>query len=99
LGAHAWVNAITCQKQLPNVLTATLIVLIENSLTLMHMPRLLTNSEFREQCLERVTDASIVEFVRKDTTRPSWLAARSTMALPFVVSHTTRHVGAAIPAR
>ena len=28
----------------------------------MHMPRLLTNSEFREQCLERVTDSSIVEF-------------------------------------
>ena len=28
----------------------------------MHMPRLLTNAEFREQCLEQVTDTSIVEF-------------------------------------
>ena len=36
-----------------NVVTAALIVLIENGLTLMHMPRLLTNSEFREQCLIR----------------------------------------------
>jgi len=44
------------------VVTAALIVLIENGLTLMHMPRLLTNPEFREQCLERVTDSSIVEF-------------------------------------
>jgi hypothetical protein len=54
-----------CLKEAPhfsNVVTAALIVLIENGLTLMHMPRLLTNAEFREQCLERVTDASIVEF-------------------------------------
>ena len=45
-----------------NVVTVALIVLVENGLTLMHMPRLLTNTEFRKQCLERVTDASIVEF-------------------------------------
>jgi hypothetical protein len=54
-----------CLKEAPhfsNVVTAALIVLIENGLTLMHMPRLLTNSEFREQCLDRVTDGSIVEF-------------------------------------
>jgi hypothetical protein len=36
---------------------------IKNGLTLMHMPRLLTNPEFREQCLGRVTDSSIVEFL------------------------------------
>jgi hypothetical protein len=34
---------------------------IKNGLTLMHMPRLLTNAEFREQYLDRVTDHSIVE--------------------------------------
>jgi hypothetical protein len=44
------------------VVAAALIAPIENGLTLMHMPRLLTNAEFREQCLEQVTDASIVEF-------------------------------------
>jgi hypothetical protein len=54
-----------CLKEAPhfsNVVTAALIVLIENDLTLMHMPRLLTCDEFREQCLERVTDGNVVEF-------------------------------------
>jgi hypothetical protein len=59
-----------CLKETPhfsNVVTTALIVLInafvdQKGLTLMHMPRLLTNTEFRDQCLERVTDASIVEF-------------------------------------
>jgi hypothetical protein len=62
-----------CLKEAPhfsNVVTAALIVLIENGLTLMHMPRLLTNSEFREQCLARVTDASIVEFFSGVPPRP-----------------------------
>ena len=50
-----------------NVVTAALVVLIDvfvdqKGLTLMHMPRLLTNAEFREQWLERVGDSSIVEF-------------------------------------
>ena len=54
-----------CLKEAPhfsNVVTAALIMPIENGLTLVHMPRLLTNSELREQCLERVTDTSIVAF-------------------------------------
>ena len=45
-----------CLKEAPhfsNVVTAALIVLIENDLTLMHMLRLLTNTDFREQCLGR----------------------------------------------
>lgn len=54
-----------CLKEAPhfsNVVTAALIVLIENDLTLMHMPRLPNCDEFREQCLERVTDDNVVEF-------------------------------------
>lgn len=54
-----------CLKEAPhfsNVVTAALIVLIENGLTLMDMPRLLTNSEYREQCLERVTEPQVVQF-------------------------------------
>jgi hypothetical protein len=54
-----------CLKEVPhfsNVVTAALIMLIENDLTLMHMLRLLTNPEFREQCLGKVTDSNIVEF-------------------------------------
>jgi len=46
----------------PNVVTVVLIVLIKNGLTLMHMRRLLTNAEFRAQCLERVTGGNVVEF-------------------------------------
>jgi hypothetical protein len=57
-----WRFPISPLFRFSNVVTAVLIVLIENGLTLMHMPRLLTNAEFREQCLERVTDANVVEF-------------------------------------
>jgi hypothetical protein len=59
---RTWPECLREAPHFSNIVMAALIVLIENSLTLMHMPRLLTNSEFREQCLERVTDASIVEF-------------------------------------
>jgi len=59
---RTWPECLSEAPHFSNVVTAALIVLIENGLTLMHVPRLLTNSEFREQCLERVTDSSIVEF-------------------------------------
>ncbi len=36
-------------------------MLIENGLAWMHMPHLLTNAEFREQCLESMTDDNVVE--------------------------------------
>jgi hypothetical protein len=54
-----------CLKEAPhfsNVVTAALIVLIENGLTLMHMPRLLTNTEFRDECLEQVAEPQVVRF-------------------------------------
>ena len=54
-----------CLKEAPhfsNVITAALVVLIENDLTLMHMPRLLTNTEFRERCLKQVDEPQVVEF-------------------------------------
>jgi len=59
---RTWPECLSEAPHFSNMVTAALIVLIENDLTLMHMPRLLTNSEFREQCLERVADSSIVEF-------------------------------------
>jgi len=59
---RTWPECLSEAPHFSNVVTAALIVLIENGLTLMHMPRLLTNVEFREQCLEQVTDGSIVEF-------------------------------------
>ena len=54
-----------CLKEAPhfsNVVTAALIVLIQNHLTLMQMPRLLTDKDFREECLVNVTDHNVIEF-------------------------------------
>jgi hypothetical protein len=59
---RTWPECLREAPHFSNIVMAALIVLIENGLTLMHMPRLLTNTDFREQCLERVTDGSIVEF-------------------------------------
>jgi hypothetical protein len=59
---RTWPECLSETSHFSNVVTTALIVLIKNGLTLMHMPRLLTNTEFREQCLGRVTDSSIVEF-------------------------------------
>jgi hypothetical protein len=59
---RTWPECLREAPHFSNVVTAALIVLIENGLTLMHMPRLLTNTEFREQCLKRVTDGNVVEF-------------------------------------
>jgi hypothetical protein len=71
-----------CLKEAPhffNVVTAALIVLIENGLTLMHMPRLLTNTDYREQCLEKVTDANVVEFFHDRWGREAPLMRESTL--------------------
>jgi hypothetical protein len=59
---RTWPECLREAPHFSNVVTAALVVLIENDPTLMHMPRLLTNSEFREQCLERVSDGNVVEF-------------------------------------
>jgi hypothetical protein len=59
---RTWPECLKEARHFSNMVPAALIVLIENDLTLMHMPRLLTSAEFREKCLERVTDGSIVEF-------------------------------------
>jgi hypothetical protein len=59
---RTWPESLREAPHFSNVVTAALIVLIENGLTLMHMPRLLTNTEFRDQCLERVTEPQVVQF-------------------------------------
>jgi len=59
---RTWPECLREAPHFSNVVVAALIVLIENGLTLMHMPRLLTDDEFREQCLERVTNSNVVEF-------------------------------------
>jgi hypothetical protein len=72
---RTWPECLREAPHFSNVMTAALIVLIENGLTLMHMPRLLTNTEFREHCLKRVTDANVVEFFHERYDR--WEPVRS----------------------
>ena len=59
---RTWPESLREAPHFSNVVMAALIVLIENSLTLMDMPRLLTNQEFREACLQNVTEQNVIEF-------------------------------------
>ncbi len=59
---RTWPESLKEAPHFSNVVTAALIVLIENNLTLMDMPRLLTNQEFRERCLQQVSEHSVIEF-------------------------------------
>jgi hypothetical protein len=59
---RTWPESLKEAPHFSNVVTAALIVLIENSLTLMDMPRLLTNKEFRDGCLQNVTEPNVIEF-------------------------------------
>jgi hypothetical protein len=59
---RTWPESLREAPHFSNVVTAALVVLIENKLTLMHMHSLLTNQEFREHCLTVVSERSVVEF-------------------------------------
>lgn len=61
---RTWPDSLREAPHFSNVATAALIVLIENGLTLMDMHRLLTNDEFRNECLTRVSEPSVIEFFR-----------------------------------
>ena len=58
---RTWPNWLREAPRFSNVVTAALIVLIENGLTLWDMPRLLTDTEFREHCLAQVSEGSVAE--------------------------------------
>lgn len=59
---RTWPESLREAPHFSNVVTAALIVLVQNDLTLMDMHRLLTNKEFREDCLKQVDEHSVVEF-------------------------------------
>ncbi len=58
---RTWPDSLHEAPHFSNVVTAALIVLIQNHLTLMDMPLLLTNQAFRETCLEQISDRNVVE--------------------------------------
>ena len=59
---RTWPESLREAPHFANVATAALIVLVENKLTLMDMHRLLTDTDFREACLEKVSEQSAVEY-------------------------------------
>jgi len=59
---RTWPQSLQEAPHFSNVVMGALLVLIQNQLTLMDMHRLLTNQEFREVCLLKVGEPSVVEF-------------------------------------
>jgi hypothetical protein len=59
---RTWPETLREAPNFQNIVMAALLVLIENKFTLMDMPRLLTNSEFREQCLNNLTNQEVIGF-------------------------------------
>ncbi len=59
---RTWPQSLQEAPHFSNVVMGALLVLIQNNLTLMDMHRLLTNQEFREVCLLKVSEPSVVEF-------------------------------------
>ncbi len=59
---RTWLESLKEAPHFTNVIVAALLVLIENQLTLMDMPRLLSDKNYRERCLTRVHDQELIEF-------------------------------------
>lgn len=59
---RTWPESLREAPHFSNVMMASLLVLIANQLTLMDMPKLLANKDFRERCLEKVADRDVVAF-------------------------------------
>lgn len=57
---RAWPESLREAPRFSNVLLASLLTLIPNRLTLVHLPRLLTDKRFREAQLEKVADPEVV---------------------------------------
>ncbi len=59
---RTWPDSLREAPHFSNVFTSALLAMIENKLTLMHTQRFLTNREWREECLKKVTDPNVIEF-------------------------------------
>jgi hypothetical protein len=61
---HRAFPSSTTTANLDNVLLAASLVLIENKVSIVELPRLILDSRFREQLLTNVSDRMVVEFFR-----------------------------------
>jgi hypothetical protein len=59
---RTWPQALVESPRFDEIVTASLVTLIENGLTLMQMRRFLTDKDFRDQCLSNVSDREVVDF-------------------------------------
>lgn len=59
---RTWPLSLREAPHFTNVIMAALLVLIYHGMTLMDMPRLLTNKDYREGLLQTVNDQSVIEF-------------------------------------
>jgi hypothetical protein len=61
---RTWPRTLAEAPRFANIATASVLTLIANGLTLVEMPRLLTDTEFREWALASVEDEEVVAFWR-----------------------------------
>ncbi len=61
---RSWPHALEEAPRFTNIALAVLLVLIETGKSLVEMPLVLTNREYREDLLQQVRDAQVVEFFR-----------------------------------
>ena len=62
---RTWPESLKVAPRFANIVLAALLVLIENRLTLVEMPRLLTERAYREGLLSKVSDAEVIHFFRE----------------------------------
>ena len=61
---RTWPRALSEAPRFSNIVTVSVLTLIANRLTLVELPRLLTDTGFRDGLLERVDDQEIIAFWR-----------------------------------
>lgn len=59
---RTWPESLGEAPRFTNIVLAALLVLIENRLTLVEMPRLLTDKDYRDELLTRVTNPEVIRF-------------------------------------
>ena len=59
---RTWPQTLAEAPRFANIASASVMTLTANNLTLVEMPRLLTDSTFREQLLQKVTDPELINF-------------------------------------
>ena len=62
---RTWPQALAEAPRFANIVTACVLTLIPNKLTLVELPRVLTDTRFREHLLQRVSDPEVITFWRE----------------------------------